>query len=125
MTTNKFQFLTGELVEIEAQSETEAWQLLESGQYEEIEALTDLRSKPCSCSNPTADGWHVDDNPGITFGGLKRAQNESADEMAQWIAHIYFTKSTETFNELMELIADHANQNKSFSSYSETCEWEA
>lgn len=121
MVTNTYEFLTGELVEIEAESEAEAWELLEAGAYEQIETLSELRSKPCSCSNPTAKGWHVDDDAGITFGGLKKAQNESAEEMAQYIAHIYFTKSTEIFNDLMTLIVD--NDSSPFGGYSETCEW--
>lgn len=33
-------------------------------------------------------------------------QNETAEEVAGYIAHIYFTKSEKIFNELMEFIAD-------------------
>lgn len=76
-----------------------------------------------SCSDPLAPGWHVDDDAGITFGGLKKSQNEAMEEIAQYIAHIYFTKSTEVFNDLMENIANETLTAAKFGGYSETCEW--
>lgn len=124
--TQTFTMLSGNIIEIQATSEAEAWEALSAGQYEVIEALSEMREKPCTaCSDPAQPGWHADDDAGITFGGLKKAQNESADDMAQWIAHIFFTKSTEVFNDLMYLIVDKANAGERFSSYSERCEWEA
>lgn len=121
-----YQILTGELVEVIAENETQAWEEFDAGNYEEIEALSEMHDKPCTaCSDPAQPGWHADDDAGITFGGLKKAQNESADEMAQYIAHIFFTKSTKVFNDLMYLIVDKANAGERFSSYSESCEWEA
>lgn len=124
METNTYEFLTGEVVAIEATSEEEAWQLLGAGAYEEVETLSELRDKPCkSCSDPAAPGWHVDDDAGITFGGLKKAQNKVMEEIAGYIAHIYFTKSSEVFNDLMEDIADETFNAAKFGGYSENCEW--
>lgn len=118
-----FTMLSGNIIEIEATSEAEAWEALSAGKYEIIEALSEMRDKPCTaCSDPAQPGWHVDDDAGITFGGLKKAQNESADDMAQWIAHIFFTKPTHVFNKLMETIANNLNDGQS---YSTSCEWEA
>lgn len=75
----------------------------------------------CSCAKPNANGWHIVDDAGITFGTLKQAQNEAAQEIAEYIAHIYFTKSNEVFNNLMDLIADGRYPD----CFSERCEWEA
>ncbi len=116
--------LSGNIIEIQATSEAEAWEALSAGQYEVIEALSEMREKPCTaCSDPAQPGWHVDDDAGITFGGLKKAQNESALQMAQYIAHIYFTKSDEALNKLMCAIAD--GETNGLLPYATKCEWEA
>lgn len=79
-----------------------------------------IKQIKCSCAKPDANGWHIADDAGITFGTLKQAQNEAAQEIAEYIAHIYFTKSNEVFNDLMDLIAD-GNYPVSFAA---VCEWE-
>lgn len=122
MVTNTYEFLTGELVEIEAESEAEAWELLEAGAYEQIETLSELRSKPCSCSNPTAKGWHVDDEAGITFGGLKKAQNEAAQQMLDYVLNIYFKKGDEGLENLARSVESGANGGEWL--FRESCEWE-
>jgi hypothetical protein len=40
----KFYVLTGELVEIIAETEEEMWELLASGVYEEVETLSEIQS---------------------------------------------------------------------------------
>ena len=40
----KFYVLTGELVEIVAETEDEMWELLASGVYEEVETLSEIQS---------------------------------------------------------------------------------
>lgn len=40
----KFYVLTGELVEIVAETEEEMWELLASGVYEEVETLSEIQS---------------------------------------------------------------------------------
>jgi hypothetical protein len=76
----------------------------------------------CSCAKPDAPGWHVNDMAGITYGGLKMAQNEASRDAAQYIAHIYYTKTETVFASLMQMIADNENANV-FGGYSESCEW--
>ncbi len=82
----------------------------------------ETEGRTCTCEKPEALGWHVVDDAGISFGGLKQAQNESSRDAAQYIAHIYFTKPTEIFNRLMLMITDNPNANV-FGGYRETCEW--
>ena len=79
-------------------------------------------TRVCTCAKPDALGWHVVDDAGISFGGLKQAQNEASRDAAQYIAHIYFTKSEKIFNRLMEMITDNPDAN-AFGGYRETCEW--
>lgn len=74
----------------------------------------------CTCEKPEASGWHVVDDAGITFGGLKQAQNEASRDAAQWIAHIYFTKSEKLFANLMHDIT----QGIELDTYWNGCEWE-
>ncbi len=74
----------------------------------------------CNCAMPNANGWHVSDEVITTFGTLKQAQNESAEEVAQWIAHIFFTKTEKTFYDLMLSIVDGEFKG----SYSRLCEWQ-
>jgi hypothetical protein len=40
----KFYVLTGELVEIIAETEEEMWELLSNGEYEEVETLSEIQS---------------------------------------------------------------------------------
>ena len=87
---------------------------------ETCEKETAIMNK-CSCAKPNAEGWHTGADIETTFGTLKQAQNEAAQETAEYIAHIYFTKSEKIFNELMEFIAD----GKFTGSYSRVCEWQA
>ena len=75
--------------------------------------------RPCTCEKPEAPGWHVNDMAGITYGGLKQAQNDAAHEMAQWMAHIWFTKSEKLFTNLMYDIVDGVRD-----PYWNGCEWE-
>lgn len=75
----------------------------------------------CGCAKPNAKGWHIADDAGITFGTLKQAQNESAREIAEYIAHIFFTKTETAFNDLMKLIIDGKHPD----SFRELCEWQA
>jgi hypothetical protein len=84
--------------------------------------IRELFQRRCECAKPDALGRHVVDDAGISFGGLKQAQNEASRDAAQYIAHIYFTKSEKIFNRLMEMITDNPNANV-FGGYRETCEW--
>jgi hypothetical protein len=74
----------------------------------------------CNCDKPEAAGWHIVNDAGITFGTLKQAQNEAAQQMAQWIANIFFTKNEKLFANLMQDIADGVD----FDSYWNGCEWQ-
>lgn len=74
----------------------------------------------CPCGNFEAPGWHVVDDAGITFGGLKRAQNEAARNIAEYIAHVYFTKPDAVFSSLMTAIIDGKHPD----GFREGCEWQ-
>lgn len=76
--------------------------------------------RQCECGKPEALGWHVNDMAGITFGGLKQAQNQASVDAAQWLAHIYFTKNANLFENLMHDIANGVDIN----TYWNGCEWE-
>lgn len=129
-----YEILTGTLVSVDAESEAEAMELIADGRYMELETVSELKAvrnasnmdmpKRCTCEQPDAPGWHINDDAGITFGTLKNAQNEAADDMAQWIANVYFKKDNQTFNKLMEQIVDRLNEGQKFGSYSTKCEWE-
>lgn len=70
--------LSGTIYEIPATSKKEAMEKLASGVgIIEGEALSDFYgSQPCDhCAAEW--GWHKDDEAGITFEGLKKAQNEA------------------------------------------------
>lgn len=73
-----YTILSGTLYEIEASSKKEAMEKLAKGvDIEEGEAHSDFYgSQPCEyCAAEW--GWHKDDEAGITFEGLKKAQNEA------------------------------------------------
>jgi hypothetical protein len=74
----RYVLLSGTIYEIEATSKEEALDKLSKGvDIEEGEAHSDFYgTQPCEhCSAEW--GWHKDDEAGITFGGLKQAQNEA------------------------------------------------
>lgn len=74
----RFTILSGTIYEIEATSKKEAMKKLSEGvDIEEGEAHSDFYgSQPCDkCEGEW--GWHEDDDAGITFSGLKQAQNEA------------------------------------------------
>jgi hypothetical protein len=74
----RYTILSGTIYEIEATSKQEAMQKLSEGvNIEEGEAHSDFYgSQPCEeCSAEW--GWHKQDDAGITFEGLKKAQNEA------------------------------------------------
>lgn len=75
-----------------------------------------------SCSDPAAPGWHVDDDAGITFGGLKKAQNESAQQMLEYVLNIYFKKGTEGLETLARALDADANGGDWL--FRECCEWQ-
>jgi hypothetical protein len=70
--------------------------------------------KPCLCGEPEKKGWH-------NFDPLAAAQNKATEEVAGWIAHIYFTKSEKVFNDLMETIANEEFKG----SYARLCDGQA
>jgi hypothetical protein len=74
----------------------------------------------CDCAQPDAPGWHIADVVRIKHGSLRQAQNEAAEEVAGWIANIYFTKSEKIFNDLMLSIADEEFKG----SYGRLCDWQ-
>jgi hypothetical protein len=63
------------------------------------DVLLDQEGEPYMCD----DCWN-EDSPTIKCACER--QNEVAQETAEYIAHIYFTKSDKIFNEFMEYIAD-------------------
>jgi hypothetical protein len=74
----RYTILSGTIYEIEATSKKEAMEKLAEGvDIEEGEALSDFYgSQPCEeCSAEW--GWHKNDDAGITFEQLKKAQNEA------------------------------------------------
>lgn len=74
----RYTILSGTIYEIEANSKDEAMAKLDNlDELDEGEALSDFYgSQPCDKCE-TDFGWHEDDYAGITFGGLKQAQNEA------------------------------------------------
>lgn len=75
-----YTILSGTIFEIPAINRTDAMEKLSDGVADgmfEGEALSDFYgSQPCE--HCTAEwGWHKDDEAGITFEGLKKAQNEA------------------------------------------------
>jgi hypothetical protein len=75
-----YTILSGTIYEIPATSKDEAMEKLSDGVADgmfEGEALSDFYgSQPCEeCSSEW--GWHKNDEAGITFEGLKKAQNEA------------------------------------------------
>lgn len=74
----------------------------------------------CTCSNPAAQGWHLVDEVTTTYETLKKAQLEAGNDMAQYIADVFFTKDDKTFYKLMEAIA-----NGSLTRAEVFCEWDA
>lgn len=82
--TRKFTFLSGETYDVEASNLQEAQTRLddylsgESFEYvEEGETLSEVIVSPCLECPKDAQGWHKNDDTGITFGSLKQAQNEA------------------------------------------------
>ena len=76
----RYTILSGTIYEIEATSRDEAMEKLSEGVADGIdegEALSDFYgSQPCEeCSAEW--GWHKNDDAGITFEQLKKAQNEA------------------------------------------------
>ena len=63
------------------------------------DVLLDQEGEPYLCD----DCWN-EDSPKIKC--VCERQNEVAQETAEYIAHIYFTKSDKIFNDLMEFIVD-------------------
>jgi hypothetical protein len=79
-----FTFLSGETYDVKASTLAEARRRLDdylSGEsfehVEDGETLTELIARPCLECPPDSRGWHKGDDAGITFEGLKIAQNES------------------------------------------------
>lgn len=74
----RYTILSGTIYEIEATSKEEAMKKLSEGvDIEEGEAHSDFYgSQPCDkCEGEL--GWHEEDEAGITFSSLKKAQNEA------------------------------------------------
>ena len=67
----------------------------------------------CSCDKPEAAGWHNEDP-------IARAQNKAAEEMAGWIANVFFTKSEKVFYDLMETVANDGYS----ASFGKPCDWQ-
>jgi hypothetical protein len=67
----------------------------------------------CNCDKPEAMGWHNDDPIAI-------AENKAAEEMAGWIANVFFTKSEKVFYHLMETVANDGYS----ASFGKPCDWQ-
>ena len=122
MTT--YEIFTGELVEVIADSRHEAMDKLANGEYEAIETISDFRAESCYCDNPKGLGWHVVDDPGITFGGLKRAQNEAAQDILAMVLNNYWSHGEDTLLKVQGLL-DEALANNTVIEWvaREQCEW--
>jgi hypothetical protein len=79
-----------------------------------------MMKNTCNCDQPNEAGWHVADEVITDYRTLKQAQNEASEEVASWIAHVYFTKQPKVFDDLMLSIADGEFKG----SYSRLCEWQ-
>lgn len=89
--TRTFTFLSGETYDVEASNLQEAQTRLddylngESFEYvEEGETLSEAIVKPCLECPKDAKGWHKHDDAGITYEGLKQAQNEAIIQGIQY-----------------------------------------
>lgn len=82
-----FTFLSGETYDVKATTEREAFSIVHdylasedsplNDRVTEGETLTELITRPCLECPPDSRGWHKGDDPGLTFEGLKKAQNEA------------------------------------------------
>ena len=79
-----FTFLSGETYDVKASTLAEAERRLDDylngesfDNVEDGETLTELINRPCLECPPDSRGWHKGDDAGITFEGLKQAQNEA------------------------------------------------
>lgn len=94
MTTNKktFTLLSGELYEVTATDRESAkeklFNALGQGSSEGVsllETVTDFHgSQPCEACPGNAKGWHIADEAGVTYSGLKQAQNEAIVKGVQY-----------------------------------------
>ena len=94
MTTNNktFTLISGELYEVTATDKESAkeklFNALGYGSTEgvsHLETVTDFHgSQPCEVCPENVKGWHIEDEAGITFGGLKQAQNEAIVKGVQY-----------------------------------------
>jgi len=128
-----FTFLSGETYDVKATSLQEAEERLyahmrcdESEYVEEGEILTELISRPCLECPPDAKGWHKHDDAGITFEGLKQAQNEAilhGVKMAMdYLEEINCHSGARAVNELKSILEDGGTFFSSFALYSTECE---
>ena len=93
MTKNKtFTLISGELYEVTAtdkkSAQQELWDFFRYGSRANVgvvETVTDFHgSQSCEVCPENAKGWHIEDEAGITFGGLKQAQNEAIVKGVQY-----------------------------------------
>lgn len=94
MTTNQktFTLISGELYEVTAtdkkSAQQELWDFFRYGSRANVvvvETVTDFHgSQPCEVCPENAKGWHIEDEAGITYSGLKQAQNEAIVKGVQY-----------------------------------------
>lgn len=123
MTT--YEILTGELVRVVADNRHEAMEQLADGNYESLEVLSDFRSESCDCEQPDARGWHKDDAAGLTFRGLKYAQNEAAQDILITVLNAYWSKGESILRELQDTLNEAMESNTVHEWIAaECCEWQ-
>ncbi len=96
----KYQIITGELYEVEAETEREALANFANGQF--VETLTQVWEHTCPTCPPDTYGWHAEDNAGITFGSLKRSQNEAFRQGIAWAVAWLAREEQNEFAEFLE-----------------------
>lgn len=123
MTT--YEILSGELVRVTADNRQQAMEQLAEGYYETLEALSEIRSESCDCEQPDAKGWHVVNEAGITFEGLKRAQNEAAQDILAYVLNDYWTRGEVALTNVQEIL-NEAMERDTVAEWiaAVTCEWQ-
>lgn len=80
----EYLFISGNRYAVKASSEKEAWEKMNNywmsnsdDDAEELDVETILEETPCHECPSDSHGWHKNNNAGITYEGLKKAQNEA------------------------------------------------
>lgn len=117
-----FTFLSGETYDVQASTEREAFSIVHdylasedsplNDRVTEGETLTELINRPCLECPPDSHGWHKGDDAGITFEGLKIAQNEAILRGIQiaidYLEDVNYHTGANALSECFDILAGNA-----------------